>query len=544
MNHKLKRAAVAAAVLFCSPCLPALSAEAPARTELAWTLHYDPKTLDPAKVDDQASEQIRFLTAGVLIRLNRSNLSYEPALAESWNVSTDGKLITLRLRPGLRFSDGSPLTSADVVATFRRVLSPATAAPVAEEFLDPGKVIVDAPDTATVRLHLPNRVVGIASVLDEIAIEPANRITSGAVTSGPFYVAEYKHGEYIRLHRNPFYWKRGNAGAALPYADDLRLDFLENTETEELRFLRGEYALLDHVPTEGFSTLARRMPGVTHDLGPSLNTEQMWFNQSDRAPLPAYEKVWFRDTTFRQAVSLALHRADIARIAYDGHATPANGFISPANTTWYNKALRPVAEDAQSALALLAAKGYRKQGNQLLDPAGHPVKFSILTNSGNRSRERMASIIQQDLAVIGMQVNVVTLDFPALIERLMHTQAYEAAILGLSNVQPDPSAMMNVWLSSSPNHQWNPEEKSPATPWEAEIDKQMRAQALASDTKVRKAAVDRVQSIVSEQLPFIYLVYPNTLCAVSPQLDGVQLSVLQPDVVSSIETMHWKGGRH
>jgi peptide/nickel transport system substrate-binding protein len=132
------------------------------------------------------------------------------------------------------------------------------------------------------------------------------------------------------------------------------------------------------------------------------------------------------------------------------------------------------------------------------------------------------------------------LDFPALIDRLMHTQNYEAALLGLSNVEPDPSSMMNVWLSSSDNHQWNPSEKTPATPWEAEIDRLMNAQAIAATDAERKRSVDRVQQIVAEQQPFIYLVYPNMLYAVSPSLSNVQLSVLQPGIVSNIDFI--KGG--
>ena len=509
--------------------------------ELDLALHYDPKTLDPAKVDDQASELVRYLTGGSLLRLNRSNLAIEPMLADRYTVSPDGKLITLHLREGLRFSDGSPLTSADVVSTLRRVLAPATAAPVAEEFIAPARVNVLAPDPHTVEIHLPVRLVSIGSILDEIAIEPAGHAIDASVTAGPYAVAAYRRGQDVTLHRNRYFWERDSKGAALPYLDTIRLDILANRETEELKFARGQYALLDNVPPETFETLRKRLPAAVHDLGPSLNTEQMWFNQSDKAPLPAYEKQWFASKAFRASVSMAIHRADLARIAFDGHATPANGFISPSNTTWYNHALPPVREDPHAALDQLLKEGFHKQGDQLVDATGHPVKFSLLTNTGNRARERMAAMIQRDLAVIGMQVNVVTLDFPALIDRLMHSGDYEAALLGLSDTQPDPNAQMNVWLSSSPNHQWNPGQKTPATAWEAEIDKAMQAQAEATDGHTRKNAVDRVQIIVAEQLPFIYLVYPNTLCAASPDLEGVRFSVLQPDLLSSVETVRWKG---
>jgi peptide/nickel transport system substrate-binding protein len=141
---------------------------------------------------------------------------------------------------------------------------------------------------------------------------------------------------------------------------------------------------------------------------------------------------------------------------------------------------------------------------------------------------KMATLIQHDLVDLGMEVSVVSLDFPALIDRLMQTQNYEACLLGLENVDPEPNAMMNIWLSSSPNHQWNPSENRPETQWEAEIDHQMDVQASSLQFAERKRAVDRVQEIVAEQHPFIYLVYPNVLYAISPRLEGVTPSRLQP----------------
>ncbi|WP_157477583.1 ABC transporter substrate-binding protein [Granulicella tundricola] len=512
----------------------------PNHAELAWSLKYDPKTLDPAKVDDQASETLRFLTGGVLLRMNRQTQEIQPALAASWSVSPDGRTATFHLRAGLRFSDGSALTSADVVSTLKRVLDPATAAPVAEEFLTPAQVTVEAVDPLTIRIHLPTRIVALGKIFDEIAIEPANHPSASRITAGPYTLAEYKRGESLRLQRNPYYYKRDAAGAQLPYLSTLHLDILANREQDQMRFVRGQYQLIDGLAAENFKLLSQGNAANMHDLGPSLNTEQMWFNQAASAPIPDYEKAWFQSRSFRTAVSLSIHRADMARIAYDGHATPANGFVSPANTMWHNNQLKPIHEDTNAALQMLASEGFHKTAGQLVDRTGHPVKFSILTNTGNRSREKMAQLIQQDLSSLGMTVNVVTLDFPALIERLMHTQSYEAALLGLSNVEPDPSSMMNVWLSSSPNHQWNPSEKKPATDWEAELDQQMKLQAEAPNQKARKLAVDRVQQIVYDQLPFIYLVYPNALYAVSSSLSGVEFSVLQPGVVSNIDQIRWK----
>jgi peptide/nickel transport system substrate-binding protein len=510
--------------------------------ELAWAIHYDPKTLDPAKVDEQASELVRYLTGGVLLRLNRETQEPEPQLAESFYVSPQGTLIVFKLRDRLRFSDGSALTSADVAWSLRRVLAPSTQSIVAEEFLSPGEVTVDTPDNLTVRVHLPKPVIGVGKIFDEIAIEPANRPSEGRVTSGPFTVADYKRGQYVRLSRNPNYWRRDGAGVQLPYATGVRLDILSNREQEISLFLRGEYDLIDGLSADHFGIAAQKSPQSVHDLGASLNTEQLWFNQSSAAPLPEFEKAWFRNRGFRVAVSEAIHRADLTRIAYDGHATPAFGFISPANKFWHNDALNYPHESAADAERMLAASGFHRSGNQLYDAAGHLVKFSIVTNSGNAARQKMATMIQQDLAATGMQVTIVALDFPALIERLMDKQDYEACLLGLSVVEPDPTSTMNMWLSSSPNHQWNPSQKTPATEWEAEIDRQMQLQASLASQHDRKIAVDRVQQIVADQQPFIYLVYPNALQAISPQLRGVQPSIISPGPVWNIDFIRRQGG--
>jgi peptide/nickel transport system substrate-binding protein len=511
--------------------------------ELVWTIGYDPKTFDPAKVDDQESELVRYLTAGVLLRFNRFTQKVEPALAESWTISPDGKTVAFKLRAGLEFSDGSSLTSRDAAWSIRRVLLPATGAPVAEEFVAPAGVSVETPDTRIVVVHLPKRVIGIAKVFDEIAIEPANRPSEGRVTSGPFVVADYRRSQFVRLRANPHYEARDSSGAALPYAEGVRLDILENPEQQIRLFERGDYDLIDSIPPDYFELLKKRDPSSVRDLGPSLNTEQMWFNQAPGAPIPAWEKSWFQSRAFRVAVSQAIHRDDLARIAYLGHATPAYSFISPANSEWYDHRIFAPHTNVAAAKAALSSAGFRLNRGVLRDSAGHAVKFSILTNAGNAARQKMATLIQQDLAALGIQVNVVALDFPALIERLMRTQDYEACLLGLENVDPDPNAMMNIWLSSSENHQWNPSEKTPTTAWEAEIDREMNLQATTTSEAERKQAVDRVQQIVADEQPFIYLVYPNVLFAVSPRLKGVQPAVLEPSLVWNVEDLRLAGSR-
>ena len=149
----------------------------------------------------------------------------------------------------------------------------------------------------------------------------------------------------------------------------------------------------------------------------------------------------------------------------------------------------------------------------------------------------MAAMIQQDLKQLGMKVNIVTLDFPSLIERITSSFNYEAAMLGLLNVDPDPNGQMNVWLSSADTHQWNPSQKTPATVWEAEIDKLMRAQASSVDEKKRKQAWDRVQEIAMREVPFLYLVNKDTFVAISPRVKNVKPSVFRPQTYWNIEEL-------
>ena len=509
--------------------------------EIVSTMGYDPKTLDPAKVDDQESELIRYLTAGVLVHLNRVTLQIEPALAESWTISGDGKQISFHLRDKLQFSNGATLIASDVVASIQRVLLKATAAPVGDEFVSPEAVVVNAPDQRTITVRLPVRVTGLARIFEEIAIEPGGHPTEGQVTAGPFVVADYRRGQYIRMRRNTYFYAQDAQGRRLPYASGVRLDILSNREQEITLFRRGEYDLIDHLQPDYVAFLEQRAPGSARDMGASLNTEQLWFNQAPGAPIASWEKQWFQTPAFRLAVSKAIHRADLARLAYNGHATPAYSFVSPSNSVWYNKNLHVPQEDLASAKGDLAQAGFRLNGTTLTDARGHAVSFSLLTNTGNAARSRMAVLIQQDLKALGMDVKVVSLDFPALIDRLLHTQNYEACLLGLEDVDSDPNAMMNVWLSSSPNHQWNPSESVPATSWEAEMDALMHQQATALRQDERKKAVDRLQQIVADQQPFIFLVYPNALYAISTRIDGAQPSVLPLGMLWNVEHLRLRG---
>jgi peptide/nickel transport system substrate-binding protein len=531
---------IAVAVL----CLGSLLAQAPAQGggQLRFCLRSEPKTFDPLKVEDDASGAIRYLTGGVLVRVNRQTQDLEPGLAISWKVSKDGRQISFRLRSGISFSDGTPFSAEDVAYTIQQLMDPALHSPTGDAFRSgAGNVETKVISPSQISIRFPAPVAGLDRLFDQVAILSQRSPKKEMAVLGPFMVADYKPGSSVLLKRNPNYWKTDEQGRRLPYLDSIQLDIQKNRDVEMLRFMRGELDLINSLDSEYFDKLVATSPQLVHDAGPSLDSEQLWFNEVAKSPIPDYKKNWFRSTNFRRAISGAINREDLSRVVFHGHAQPAAGPFSPANKFWFNSKLKPQTYSPDAALKELQGEGFRMENGTLKDKDGNEVVFSIITNSGNQSRERMAVLIQDDLQKIGIHVNVVTLDQLSLIERMTQTFDYEAILLGLTNVDLDPNGEMNVWLSSSENHQWNPQQKTPETAWEAEIDQLMRAQASSSDVKKRKEAFDRVQEIVVEQEPFIFLINRNSLSAVSTAVHGAAPVILSPQTFWNVEWLTVSG---
>ncbi|PWU01180.1 MAG: hypothetical protein C5B51_23470 [Terriglobia bacterium] len=509
--------------------------------ELRFCIRSQPRSLHPALADSESAETFRYLTGGVLIRVNRVTQEIEPELAASWNVSKDGRSIVFHLRTGVCFSDGTPFSADDVAYTMQVLMDPNLHSPAGDSFRSgsaPIQTIVR--DKSTVEIRFPEPIAGALRLFDQVAILSRNSPLHEAAVLGPFRLAELKAGSYLQLTRNPNYWKTDGV-RRLPYLDAVRLKIQQNRELELLRFERGELDLLSGMDAEQFARIVSRGKAWFRDAGPALEGEILWFNLNPSAPLPDYEKRWFASRNFRRAISHAIRREDLCRVIYEGHAQAGVGPFSAANRFWFNQKLKPHAFDLRRAQELLAADGFRKEGGTLRDSAGHIVEFSVITNSGNRARERAAAMIQQDLAALGIRLNVVTLDFPALVQRITGTFRYETCLLGLVNVDLDPNGQMNVWLSSGAHHPWNPNQTSPATTWEAEIDRLMRAQAANMDPGRRKTLFDRVQEIVWEEAPVLYLLNMNALVAASPALHNLAPAVLRPQLVWNVDRLYLEG---
>ena len=514
------------------------SATAQSGTELRFCLWSEPKTFNPLLVQDDSSETVRYLTGGVLVRLNRQTQQLEPELATAWKTSRDGRTITFALRQNVKFSDGTAFSAEDVAHTIQQMMDPNLHSPTGDSFRSgEGKVETKVLSADNIAIFFPAPIAGLDKLFDQVAIMSAKSPKKERAVLGPYYVAEYKAGSHLNLERNPNYWKHDSSGHQLPYIDSVRLDIQQNRDIEILRLLRGEIHLVNSLNAEYFDKVIAEKPALVHDAGPSMDSEQIWFNQVASAPLPAYKKAWFGSTNFRRAISESINREDLSRVVFRGHARPATGPVSPGNQFWFNTRLQPHPFDQKAAMKRLEQDGFRVQNGALRDKDGNAVEFSVVTNAGNRYRERMATMIQQDLAGIGIKLHVVTLDFPSLIERIARTFNYEACLLGAVNIGLDPSEQMNIWLSSAENHQWNPGQKAPETAWEAEIDRLMRAQASELNEKKRKEYFDRVQEIAWEQEPFIYLVNRNALSAISTSVQNAHPVVLRPQVFWNIDRL-------
>jgi peptide/nickel transport system substrate-binding protein len=236
---------------------------------------------------------------------------------------------------------------------------------------------------------------------------------------------------------------------------------------------------------------------------------------------------WFRDVRFRQAVSQTIDRESIVRLVYRGRGTPLVTHVTPANKLWVNASIAPASRSLEAARKLLKAAGFSWDGNgTLVDRAGNAVEFTILSSASNAQRTQIATIIQDDLKALGMRVQVVPMEFRALLDRVLRTHDYEAAVLALGGGDVDPNPQMNVWVSSGSNHLWDLGENKPATPWEAEMDRLMHRQLSTLRVKERKRLYDRVQHLVAENLPLICVVSPNILVAARNRVGNFQPAIL------------------
>lgn len=349
-------------------------------------------------------------------------------------------------------------------------------------------------------------------------------------------MAEHKPGQLVRLRRNPHYWQAGK-----PLLDEVEVVFVPDQTAEALRFRRGDLDLLQRPAAKVFAALE---PAFTkQDAGASLEYHFVFFNlNAERVPDAVRAKQqWFREPAFRRAVSLAADRAGMSRLAFEGRATPLAHHVTPGNKAWVTE-VAPRHDPAEAQRQLQSA-GFRLDGAALRDGGGRPVEFSLAVNGANTAQMQIATILQEDLRALGMRMRIVTLEFRSLVDRVLKTLDYDAALMALGSGDADRNAEMNVWLAGGSMHVWNLAAEKKPLPWEMEIDRLMKRQRGSRDAKERRRLYGEVQRLVAEHLPIVALVSPHLLVAHKPGLQGVRPGIVPPYALWNIEDWQWERRR-
>lgn len=541
------------------------------------TIGGDIATLNPLISEDQSSSGAISRFTDSLTSLDTETGEIIPRLAKSWEISPDGLVFIFHLRKGLVWSDGHPFTADDVVFTWRdayysKAIDATTGQPVIDEstgrprlrfpsrpayfqMIEGEEVRAEALDPHTVRFTLPQvyapfllfgggaeilprhilqRHVDDGTLLDAWSINTAMHRPRELVGMGPFLLESYQPGERIVFRRNPNYWRVDSDGQRLPYIERIIARIVGDTNASNVAFGQGltdaEGIQADNV--SWISRAAEARDFTVYDLGPSNSTSFVWFNlhpgsSPDGKPFVApHKRAWFTDVRFRQALSYGVNRQGIVDGVFAGRASALHGYVSPKNHNWFNPDVRRYPYDPAHARALLAEAGFTLRGDRLQDAKGNPVEFTLMTNNNNNLRTEMATVFAENMAALGIRVELQFIDFNTIIRRTSESFNYEACLLGLGGGAPDPYASKDILMSDGRLHFWNPSQAKPDTEWEARIDELMRRIGREMDPEKRRTDFFEVQSIMAEQQPLIFLVTPNQYVGLKNRWQNVKLTPL------------------
>lgn len=531
----------------------------------------DPKTFNPALGNEFPPAYL--LTHEGLVGED-GNGNIVPAIAESWEFSPDKKRIKFRLRQGLKWSDGQPLTVEDVLFTFNEIYLNESIPTDTRDVMRIGEKgllpTLRKVDDAQIEFILPEPFSPIlrslagyilpAHILQEsvrakdsegrpkfLAMWGTDTPPKNIVGSGPYVLEDYVTSQRVVFRRNPYYWQKDEQGNAKPHVERVIWQILESLDTDLLRFRSGELDILGSMSTirpEDFSILKREEKRGKFNIqfgGPRAGTLFLSFNlnQGKRGGKPVVDPIksrWFNTKEFRQAVAYALDRQSMIDRIYRGLAQTQNSPISVQSPYYLSpeQGLKTYDQDLKKARELLLQAGFKyNDKNQLLDADGNPVRFSLVTNAGNKIRESLGTQVKQDLARIGIQVDFTPIAFNVLLDKLDNSLDWEAYILGFTG-GVEPNSGFNIWNPDGASHTFNQKPQAGVAPvegrvvadWELRI-KQLYVQAAqALDENARKELYFESQRVTQEYLPFIYLVNSETMAAIRDRVQGVKYTAL------------------
>ncbi len=539
-----------------------------------------PNSFNPYLASDAASLAVIYQMFSGLTRYDAMQQQLQPDLAESWVSNTEQTEWTLKLRPNLKWSDGQPLTSEDVVFTYQEIINNPQIPNNYSDFWAylPRFPDVQALDAQTVRFRLlepfaPFLYNLMAPIVPAHVFRGQTRANgsdspaffqawglqadpASIVVNGPWQLASYLPGQRIELEPNPHYYQHDTKGQRLPYLKRMTLLDMQSGHAALLRFRRGEIDTYLMHPSD-YELLAPEQTTekfTIYNLGPSPSSLFVMFNMStaqrpDGTPVvDPVKSAWFRNLSFRKALALAIDKQGLIDSVYQGRAVAQIGHLNQHNP-FYNSELQVLEYAPDQAREILSAAGFRWDAKQrLLDPLGNRVAFELTTNASNAERDATCSLLRRAWAKLGVQVNYRPASFSVLIKNMHDTLQWESMLVGLASNSLEPHFSSSRWRLDGRMHLFNKGhadywqgQPTSYQPWEHQMQSLYQQAAREIDPAQRKQLYWQAQVLEQQHLPFLYTVSELNLVAVRNDLGNIRPSVYGG---SGLHQINWNSAFH
>ena len=469
--------------------------------------------LIPLLSTDSTSHEIAGLIYNGLVKYDK-DLNIVGDLAESWEVSPNGLIITFHLRRNIRWHDGHPFTSADVLYTHQITVDPRTPTAYAGDFLRVKKV--EALDDYTFKViygrpFAPSLSSWSVGILPRHLLE-GKEITQSAlcrkpVGTGPYKFREWVGGQKIVLVSNHDYFE------GRPYIDGYIMRFIPDSATMFLELRAGGIDRMGLTPLQYKRQTENPLFQRDYRKYRYLSSSYTYLGYNLKNPL-------FADKRVRQAIAHAVNRQEIIDGVLMGLGRIATGPFKPG--TWvYSPDVPGYPYDPARAKALLSEAGWKDaNGDGILDREGRSFEFEIITNQGNDLRAKTAEIIQRRLAEIGIKAKIRIIEWAAFVNDFINKRKFDATILGWT-IPLDPD-LYDVWHSSKTG----PEELNFVSYNNREVDSLIEKARESFDRDFRKRCYDKIQEIIADEQPYLFLYVPDALPIISARFRGVEVAPL------------------
>jgi peptide/nickel transport system substrate-binding protein len=469
----------------------------------------DASNLIPLLASDSASHNIAGMVFNGLVKYDKE-MNTVGDLAESWDVSTNGLVITFHLRKGVKWHDGKPFTSADVLFTYQVTVDPKTPTAYAGDFLKVKKA--EAIDDYTFRVTY-DKPFAPALISWGNAIMPKHLLSGKDITksplarhpigTGPYKFKEWVAGQKIVLVSNENYFE------GRPYIDGRITRIIPDTATMFLELRARGIGLMGLTPLQYTRQTENNLFRENFNKYRYLSFAYTYLGFNLKNPL-------FTDKRVRQAISYAINKDEIISGVLLGLGKPATGPYK--HGTWaHNDKVKIYNYNPQKARELLREAGWAVTGGDgMLRKDGRDFVFEIVTNQGNETRQKCAEIIQRQLREVGITVKIRILEWSAFVTDFINKRKFDAVIMGWS-IPLDPDAY-DVWHSSKTS----PEELNFISYNNPEADEMLEKGRSTFDQKERKKYYDRFQEILAEDQPYTFLYVPDALIIIHNRFRGIE----------------------